>query len=274
MYTHPLNIKSAQQYLPHIAMVGIGIGTTNYLLHGQFNWLQWVVLSLSTSYIVGFMLLWIAANGDIIKQYFTENWKLYLLLVICFLGVGTLATEVESLIKNLLFLNNGYTPFSSINILFSNIVLSIVLGFCFFTNKEFTTPQSKTSITVEKTTLLPKDKIPLGETITILPIKKGEKIQLIKTEDIVYFEAYDNYAHLYLSDGQKMLCDYSLLFLEKRLDKNFQRIHRKYIVNTTAIKTIQPYLNGRFLIEFDHSKLEAISSSKGYLKTMKKLIKL
>ena len=93
-------------------------------------------------------------------------------------------------------------------------------------------------------------------------------------DEIVYFEAFDNYSFVYDLGGNKILCDYALIFLEKRLDKNFLRIHRKYIVNTQHIKQINPHLNGRYQILFDTPKLATITSSKGYATIVRKLIKI
>ena len=264
-----LDFKSVNQYIPHILLVGIGIGTANFIIHGEFNWLQWLIQAISTSFLIGFTLLWIASNKAVLKFHLQQNWKLYPVLMIFFFLIGILATEIESLIKNLIFLNKAYIPFSSIDILLSNSIISIFLGFSFFlNNKLFSVTDGK-----EKK-LFREDTKPEFEIITKVPVKQGENIQLIPTQHIVYFEAYDNYAHLYHSDGTKILCDYSLIFLEKRLSKNFIRIHRKYILNETYIKQIIPHLNGRYIIQFNDSKLDPITSSKGYLKTMKKLVKI
>ena len=54
--------------------------------------------------------------------------------------------------------------------------------------------------------------------------------------------------------------------------KIFSRVHRKYIVNKTYIKKITPHLNGRYIIAFTIN-LEAITSSKSYIDTIRKLIK-
>ena len=96
----------------------------------------------------------------------------------------------------------------------------------------------------------------------------------IPDDEIVYFEAFDNYAFLYNARGEKKLCDYSLLFLEQRLDNTFARIHRKYIVNTNYIKEIRPHLNGRYLILFTTEALDAITSSKSYAAAIRRLIKI
>lgn len=268
-----VDFRSANQYIPHIILAGIGIGTSNYILHGDFNWIQWVIQSVSTSFIVGFSLLWIVANKLILKQYLKQNWKLYLVLMIVFFLIGIIATEVESMIKNLIFRNTSYVPFSSDKALLSNSIISAVLGFSFFLNDRIFSKQLAAANKGQEESLHQNNE-PEVEMITKIPVKQGENIQLINVQDIAYFEAFDNYSNLYHLSGKKMLCDYSLIFLEKRLNKDFSRIHRKYIVNTTHIKQITPHLNGRFLIQFNNPNLAKVTSSKGYLQTIRKLVKL
>lgn len=269
MKSPQLDFKRVKQYLPHILLVGIGIGTANFIIHGEFNWLQWMIQSSATSFIVGFTLLWIASNKSVARQYLRKDWMLYPVLIMLFFLVGTIATEFESLIKSLIFLNNPYVPLSTIDVLVSNGIISIVLGFSFFLNNRLFVRQKENEEEV------PEKKLGVEiKTITKIPVKQGENIQLVPTSQIVYFEAYDNYSHLHDSDGTKMLCDYSLIFLEKRLSNDFLRIHRKYIVNAAHIKQIVPHLNGRFLIEFNNPNLDTITSSKGYLKAMRKLVKI
>ena len=273
MNSIPLDFKSVNQYLPHIFLVGIGIGTTNYIIHGQFNWLQWIIQSSSTSFFVGFTLLWIASNKSQFQLYLKKDLKLYFTLAVLFVLIGIIATEIESLIKTLIFLNKAYEPFALDSLYFSNSIISTFLGFSFYLNNRlFSKELPKTENGTGEMPIQKEE--PDFEVITKIPIKQGENIQLISVKDIAYFEAFDNYSHLYHSNGKKLFCDYSLIFLEKRLGKDFLRIHRKYIVNTIHIKQIVPHLNGRYLVQFHKSQLNTITSSKGYVNTMRKLVKI
>ncbi len=265
-----LDFKKVNQYLPYVLLVGVGIGTTNYIIHGGFNWIQWAILSSCTSFLIGYTLLWIASNKPFFQYRFQQTWKRYLVLSILFLFLGILATEIEALIKTIIFQNTTYQPFSSGNLYLSNSIISIFLGLSFFINDRLFSWEKKN----EEEGLIVEGSDLNVEGITKVPVKQGENIKLVNTQDIAYFEAYDNYSYIYQSDSTKMLCDYSLIFLEKRLDKKFLRIHRKYIVNTSHIKQITPHLNGRYLIQFNELKLETITSSKGYLKVIKKLVKI
>ncbi|MEL7530041.1 MAG: LytTR family DNA-binding domain-containing protein [Bacteroidota bacterium] len=269
-----LDFKSVNRYVPHILVIGIAIGTANYLLHAQFNWLQWLILSCSTSFIIGYSLISFAAHKSWFQQKIQPDWILYILLALAFFVIGALASEVEQIIKNFIFLNEPYRPFAGGNIYGFNGIIALAMGLSFFRNWHFFAGQpSKVELPLEAV----PDSIASEESITSIakvPVRKGENIILVALEQIVYFEAYDNYSFLYDLDGNKMLCDYSLIFLEKRLAHNFLRIHRKYIVNANHIKQIKPHLNSRYLIEFEQSGLESISSSKTYAAAMRKLIKI
>ncbi len=258
-----LDFTGVNKYIPFILLVGLGIGTTNYFIHEDLNWLQWIIQSLATSFIIGYALLLIANNKLVFRQISSTKWKLYGMLLVVFILIGVIATEVESIIKNLIFLDNDYVPFSSTGLYIPNSIISIFLGFSFFLNNRlFTEKKDNPDLNSEQ------------KEINKIPIKQGDKIHLIAIEDIVYFEAYDNYSNLFQIDGKKLLCDYSLIFLENRLPKDFLRIHRKYIINTKHIKEIAPHLNGRYLIRFNTANLEPITSSKSYLKTMRSIVKI
>ncbi len=265
------DFKSVNRYVPHILVIGVAIGTANYLLHDQFNWFQWLLLSCSTSMVIGYSLISFASHKSWFQQKLQPEWKLYLLLAVSFFAIGVLASELEQIIKNLIFLNESYRPFAGGNIYGFNGIIALAMGLSFFRNWHFFTGGTLKEEPIEAS---PTEAETSPEPIAKVPVRKGESIILIGSQQIVYFEAYDNYSFLYDVEGNKMLCDYSLIFLEKRLSPNFLRIHRKYIVNANHIKQIKPHLNSRYQIEFDQSKLAPISSSKSYAASMRKLIKI
>lgn len=275
MQAIPFDFKRVKEYLPFILLIGVGIGTANYFIHHTLNWFQWVILALSTSFLVGFTLVSIAAHRSWIQQTLPSAWKRYLILAIIFCLIGCLASEVEQVIKGLLLGQGPYRPFSGGNIYLFNSIISLVLGFSFFLNQRLFPLEKASEVPLEPSP-------PIDDTsslepvkpISQVPIRKGESIQLIPAQEIAFFEAYDNYSFLYDLKGQKMLCDYSLRFLEKRLAPSFMRVHRKHIVNTLHIKQINPHMNGRYLIQFDNPQLESITSSKSYSSLIRTLIKL
>ena len=263
--------KKVNSYLPHIFLIGLSIGTANYLIHGTFNWFQWIILALSTSFVIGYSLLSIAANKSSFQAYFQSKWKLYVSLVGLCLFIGVFASELENMLKGLIFLNDGYQPFSAGSNYAINAVISLAMGLSFFFNEHLFPISSPKADEIQSE---PKEQAKLNDPLAQIPLRQGENIRLLAVEDIAYFEAFDNYSFAYDLEGNRMLCDYSLLFLEKRLGNAFMRIHRKFILNTTHIKQIKPQLNSRYLIEFNNPQLEAISSSKSYAASIRSLIKI
>ena len=257
-------------------LVGLGIGTANYIMHGDFNWLQYTIQSLSTSFIIGYTLVTIAANKPWFKNRFRSTWKLYLITSILFFLAALLATETEQIIRSLVFQDQAYRPLSAGKMYLFNGIISLVLGISFF-HYNFLIPKKTSSDgSIENSTNQESEIATASassEPIFNIPVKKGEVISFIPLESIVYFEAFDNYSFVYTIEGEKKLCDYSLLFLEARLGEEFSRIHRKYIVNKNHIQQIKPHLNGRHILLFDN-KISSITSSKSYLSTIQKLIKI
>ena len=276
MTTVPFYFKQANRFFPHIVFVGIGIGTANYIMNGDLNWVQWVLQSVTTSFLIGYTLVIIGLNKSWFQFYFKTKGKLYIFTFLAFFLVGVLATEIEHIVRSLVFHSQQFQPLCAGKLYLYNGIISLVLGYSFFQNNF---PKSKNSKPDENQKNLQSQKdeankfLDYADSITNIPVKQGETILLIPIQDIVYFEAFDNYSFVYKKTGEKKLCDYSLIFLEKRLNKNFSRVHRKYIVNESYIKQIKPHLNGRYLIVFNIG-LDPITSSKGYSSIIRKLIKI
>ncbi|MDH7447803.1 LytR/AlgR family response regulator transcription factor [Aquimarina sp. 2201CG14-23] len=272
----PFYFKQANRFLPHIVFVGLGIGTANYIINEDLNWIQWIIQSVSTSFFIGYTLIIIGLNKSWFKDYFKTKAKLYIFISLAFFLVGALASEIEHMIRSLIFHSQQYQPWSSGKMYLFNGIISLVLGYSFF-KYDFQKSKNFKSVENQKTLQSQKNRtdtfLDSKDAITSIPVRQGENILLIPIGDIIYFEAFDNYSFVYNLSGEKKLCDYSLLFLEKRLNKNFSRVHRKYIVNKSHIKQIKPHFNGRYLIEF-YNGLDPISSSKGYSAIIRKLIKI
>ncbi len=278
MTTVSFNFNIANRYLPHIILIGVGIGTANYIMNGDLNWIQWIIQSVVTSFLVGYALVVIASNKYWLEWHLKVSLRMYVTLFLVFFLVGAFASEVEQMIRSLVFHNGEYQPLSAGRMYMFNGIISLVLGFSFFQNTRFFPNENLNAENEQMNISDQKGKaeksLESANSITKVPVKKGGNILLIPIQDIAYFEAYDNYSFLYDLKGEKSLCDYSLLFLEKRLGKKFLRVHRKYIVNSNQIKQFKPHLNGRYLILFDIPGLSPITSSKSYSTIIRKLIKI
>lgn len=276
MITEQFDLKQALRFLPQIMLVGLGIGTANYIMHGDLNWLQWSIQSLSTSFIIGYTLVTIGSNKSWFKLHFKPKWKLYIVITVFFFSAAFLATEIEQIIRSLVFQGQQFKLLAAGKMYLFNGIISLVLGIGFFhynfsSAKIHRLGDSQENPSNQKINAVIDSSSP--EPINNIPVKKGEIILFIPIENVVYFEAFDNYSFVYNIQGEKKLCDYSLLFLETRLSEEFSRVHRKYIVNKNHIKQIKPHLNGRYVILFGN-QISSITSSKSYSPTIRKLIKI
>jgi len=99
---------------------------------------------------------------------------------------------------------------------------------------------------------------------TALPIRTGDRINLIRYENISYVEAQDKYVCVYTIDGQKFLTDQSLTVLGDKLPSTFCRIHRSYIINKDKIKEMHKHFSGRYLFIMDDKSATRLTSGRTY----------
>ncbi|MEO7983588.1 MAG: response regulator [Bacteroidota bacterium] len=99
---------------------------------------------------------------------------------------------------------------------------------------------------------------------TALPIKTGDRINLIRFEHISYLEASDKYVFIYTSDGQKHLTDQSLTALEEKLPVQFYRIQKSYIINKDKIREMHRHFNSRYLFIMDDKANSRLTSGRTY----------
>src|SRR4030095_7569491 len=99
---------------------------------------------------------------------------------------------------------------------------------------------------------------------TALPIRTGDRIILLRYENIVYFEAQDKYVFVFTVDGQKYLTDQSLTVLSEKLPSPFCRIHRSYIINKEKIKEMHRHFSGRYLFIMDDKPGTRLTSGRTY----------
>src|SRR6266487_1172840 len=99
---------------------------------------------------------------------------------------------------------------------------------------------------------------------TALPIKTGDRIILLRYENIVYFEAQDKYVCVFTAEGQKYLTDQPLSVLAEKLPSPFCRIHRSYIINKEKIKEMHRHFSGRYLFIMEDKAATRLTSGRTY----------
>lgn len=98
--------------------------------------------------------------------------------------------------------------------------------------------------------------------VKTITIKLGDKILLIKVNEIVHIQAEDKYVFLHTVDGKKHLTDFTLSTLEAKLSDEFLRIHRSDIINTDYIKEIRKGFNGALVFVLNNTTETKVTSSR------------
>lgn len=104
---------------------------------------------------------------------------------------------------------------------------------------------------------------------TALTIKTGDRIILLRFENIVYLEAEDKYVFVYTADGQKHLTDQSLSSLSEKLPAQFCRIQKSYIINKEKIREMHRHFNGRYLFVMEDKTGTRLTSGRTYHEELK-----
>lgn len=97
-----------------------------------------------------------------------------------------------------------------------------------------------------------------------ITVKIGDRILLIKPEDIAYIEAEDKYVFLCCLDGKKHLTDFTITGLEEKLPDSFIRISRSTLINTDHISEIRKSFNGSLVFVMKDREGIKLSSSRRY----------
>jgi len=123
-------------------------------------------------------------------------------------------------------------------------------------------PQRDAGALDKKISALLAELRPPSPTVERLAVKSGGRVVLVKTEDIDWIEAADNYAELHTGRESHLLRE-TLSALEARLAPGkFIRISRSAIVNVDRVKELEPLFHGEYQITlFNGVKL---TLSRGY----------
>jgi two-component system LytT family response regulator len=90
-------------------------------------------------------------------------------------------------------------------------------------------------------------------------IKDGSSIKIIPIQDVIYFEAYDDYVKVHTAE-KSFLKNKTMNYYEKTLDsKNFIRIHRSYILNINELTGIEAFEKNSYRAVLKNGKRIPIS---------------
>jgi two-component system LytT family response regulator len=99
-----------------------------------------------------------------------------------------------------------------------------------------------------------------------LAVRVGDGLVLLRTEQVDWIEAADNYVNLHCG-GETHTVRETMNALQKTLDpRKFLRIHRSAIVNLDRVKALQPWFRGDYRVVL--STGATLTLSRGYRKNL------
>lgn len=99
---------------------------------------------------------------------------------------------------------------------------------------------------------------------TALSLRIGDRIILLRFEQISFIEAEDKYVFIHTLDGTKHLTDQSLTSLTEKLPAQFFRIQKSFIINRDKIKEMHRHFNGRYLFILEDKASTRLTSGRTY----------
>ncbi len=109
-----------------------------------------------------------------------------------------------------------------------------------------------------------------GETIDRIVVKSGSTINVIPVDDVIYFEAQDDYVMVYATEG-RFLKQQTMRYFEESLPGNlFIRVHRSFIVRIDKITRLEQYGKESYKVILNNNRSIPVSRS-GYVRLKEKL---
>jgi two-component system LytT family response regulator len=93
-----------------------------------------------------------------------------------------------------------------------------------------------------------------------LLIQENERAFYCNIDDIIYIKSEGNYVKIYIEDCSYILRRSLSSILNELSPKNFQQIHRSYVVNVNAIKEIQTWFKGGRIFVLENGEKIKVSS--------------
>jgi len=260
-----LDIKGPLKNLYLIGLVGVVLAIGNYFFQGKAPFLQILLIQLFTTFNIGFPLMIIIFNKHIIYGSRSRIVEIFLLLM-SFVALAVLASELENILRAVISNGSSYAPFSSLELHLANAVITSVLGFAFYY-----LPMG--SMKHEKDATPPITSREKPARLDRIPVRHKKETLLVELDSVLYIEAYDNYSFVYRTNGEKWLCNYSLGYLETLLDHAFIRIHRKHMVNKQKIRSLAKHTHNRYKVRLNDEQTELVSST-GYAERVRELVEI
>lgn len=90
-----------------------------------------------------------------------------------------------------------------------------------------------------------------ARSLKYLSVRKFGSIQIISLKDVRYFKGANVYTELHLNNGAVEIYDKSLKKIMNLLPKNYQRIHKSFIVDMGKIKKLNNFGGGKYMLKLE-----------------------
>lgn len=102
-----------------------------------------------------------------------------------------------------------------------------------------------------------------------LPSRLGDRIQFVDVDAVTYFFAEGKLTYA-VSHGKNYVVDDSIIQLEAKLDPaQFQRIHRGYLVNLSAVQELHTWFTGKMVARLNDTARTELPIARDRVKSLK-----
>jgi hypothetical protein len=217
-----IDIQRPLRNLYLVFLVGFVLALGHYFFQARESFMQVLLIQVFTAFNIGFPLMIIIFNKHVFFGKRSRIAEVFLLLL-SFIVLALLASELENILRYVIGNRPSYSPLGDLELHLANSLITSVLGFAFYytTQDNFKPEKGAADISSQGH----------SQHLDRIPVRQNRETLLVELGHVLYIEAYDNYAFVFRTNGEKLLCNYSLGYLEPLLDHAFIRIHRKHMVN-------------------------------------------
>lgn len=126
---------------------------------------------------------------------------------------------------------------------------------------EYVTEIKQKENSLQNSVIKPR-KIQVDGKITI-PVSQG--FEVLQIQDIYYCQADDNYTHIYLNGGKKLVSKTLKYFEDALSDNGFARVHKSYLVNVNHVVEYKKGKGGSVVLSNEKEILVSPSKKKELL---------
>lgn len=117
------------------------------------------------------------------------------------------------------------------------------------------------------------EQLQVPKTIRSLTVHLGDKIIIVKLDDVIFFKAEDKYVLIYTKQGDQHLITQSLSQLEQKIPDYFLRINRSAIINENEISEIRKGFNRKWVFKMNDVEHTRITAGTSYMSFIKNHLK-